>query len=191
MEARKVQFKVFVASPAQVDVDPIVPVFHRWIREKAFDELLVDVTDYAHVPNSPALLLVGHGSDYAVDFSHGRAGLLYSRKRDWPKEARDCVRDGLRRALTAAVKLEEEKSLPKPIRFSGEELLFRLNDRLLGPNTAETFASIEPVLKDVLGQVYAGTAFTMERVGTSRELFTVVVKAPGAPGVAALRQRMG
>jgi hypothetical protein len=191
MEARKVQFKVFVESPAEVDVDAMVPVFHRWIREKAFDELLVDVTDYAHVPNSPALLLVGHGSDYAIDFSHGRAGLLYSRKREAPKDARDCVRDALRRTLVAATKLEEEKSLPKPIRFRGDELLFRLNDRLLGPNTAETFVSVEPVLRDVLGQLYAGTPFSMERVGTPRELFSVRVLAPGAPGVAALRQRLG
>ena len=190
MEARKVQFKVFVESPAEVDVDPIVPVFHRWIREKVLDELLVDVTDYAHVPNGPALLLVGHGSDYCLDFGEGRAGLLYSRKREAPKDARECVTDALRRALLAAKKLEEETSLPKRLRFRVDELLFRVNDRLLGPNTDETMAAVEPVLRDVLGKVYAGTAFTLARVGTPRELFTVRVTAPGAAGVSSLLQRL-
>ena len=190
MEARKVQFKLFVASPANVDVDPIVPVFHAWIREKALGELLIDVTDYAHVPNGPALLLVGHGSDYAIDFSRGLAGLLYSRKREAPKDAKECVRDALRRALFAAKKLEDEKSLATPLRFRGDELLFRLNDRLLAPNTPETFASVEPVLRAVLGEVYAGAPFTLERVGTPKELFSVSVKAPGAPGVSALLPRL-
>jgi hypothetical protein len=190
MEARKVQFKLFVEASAEVDVDAIVPVFHRWIREKAFDELLIDVTDYAHVPDAPALLLVGHGSDYAIDFSGGRAGLLYSRKREAPTDAIECVRDALRRALLATKKLEDERSLPKPLRFRGDELRFRLNDRLLGPNTPETMAAVEPVLRTVLTELYTGTAFTLEQVGTPRELFTVEVKAPGAPGVAALLPRI-
>jgi hypothetical protein len=190
MQARKVQFKLFVESPGEVDIDSIVPVFHRWIREKAFDELLIDVTDYAHVPNGPALLLVGHGSDYAMDFAEGRPGLLYSRKREAPEDARACVLDALRRALSAARKLEEETSLPKPLRFRGDELLFRLNDRLLAPNTAETFSSVEPLLRDVLGKLYLGVAFSLERIGTSRELFSVKATAPGAPGVGALLQRI-
>ncbi|HVU05130.1 MAG TPA: hypothetical protein VHE30_25445 [Polyangiaceae bacterium] len=190
MEARKIQFKVFVKEPKEVDVDPIVPVLHQWIRERAFDELLIDVTDYAHVPNGPALLLVGHGSDYCVDFADGRPGLLYSRKREAPKDAKDCVTDALKRTLAAAKKLEEEKSLPKKLVFSGEELLFRVNDRLLGPNTDETLKTVEPVLRSVLETLYAGTPFTLAREGSPKELFTVRVKAPGAPGVGALLTRI-
>ena len=34
MEARKIQVKVFVESPKELDIDPIVPVFHDWIRKK-------------------------------------------------------------------------------------------------------------------------------------------------------------
>jgi len=190
MEARKVQFKVFVKSPAKVDVDPIVPVFHQWIRDKAFDELLIDVTDYAHVPNGPALLLVGHGSDYAVDFAEGRAGLLYSRKREAPKDAKACVADALKRALSAAKKLEDDKSLSPKIEFRADELLFRLNDRLRAPNTDETMKAVEPVLRDVLAKAYSGVDLTLERVGTPRELFSVRVKAPGAPGVSGLLARI-
>jgi hypothetical protein len=190
MEARKVQVKLFVASPKEVDIDPIVPVFHEWIRKKTLGELIIDVTDYGHVPDGPALLLVGHASDYCVDFGGGKAGLLYSRKRDGAADPAENVLDAFRRALFAARKLEEEKSLTPPLRFRTDEWVFRLNDRLLGPNRPETRAAVEPVLRQVLERLLAGTAFTIEPHGEPRELFTLVVRSPGAPGVEALLKRI-
>jgi len=189
MEARKVQIKFFIDSPKELDPDAFVPVFHRWIRDRVTDELLIDVTDYAHVPEAPAVLLVGHGSDYALDFAGGRAGLLYSRKREAPSDARECIVDAVRRALAACARLEEEKSFKEPLRFKADELLFRLNDRLLAPNTRETFAGVEPVLKGVLKDVYGADA-ALEHVGGPRELFSVRVRAPSAPGVGALLKRL-
>lgn len=190
MEARKVQVKLFVDSPKDVDVDPIVPVFHEWIRHKALDELLIDVTDYAHVHQAPALLLVGHGSDYAIDFAEGHAGLLYSRKREFPGDAEATVKDAFVRALRAAKKLEGESSLPAPIRFRGDELLFRVNDRLLGANNDETKKAVVPVVQKVLKGLYGDTPFTVEAVGTPRELFTLRVRAPGVQGIDALLKRV-
>jgi len=190
MEARKVQVKVFIESPKAVDIEPMVPVFHDWIRTDALGELLIDVTEYGHVHNGPALLLVGHGSDYCVDFAEGRAGLLYSRKRAAPADATECVLDAIRRALFAAKKLEGEASLPTPVRFRGDELTIRLNDRLRAPNDKATFASVEPVLRASLAKVYGATAFTIESFGEPRDLFGVRVKAPGAPGVSELLARI-
>jgi hypothetical protein len=190
MEARKVQVKLFIESPAEVDIDPIVPVFHDWIRQKALDELLIDVTDYAHVHHAPALLLVGHGSDYAIDFTGGRAGLLYSRKREFPNGAEATVKDAFVRALRAAKRLEGETSLPAPIRFRADEILFRVNDRLLGPNTKETIASVLPVVKSVASAIYGGSAFTIEPEGTPRELLTLRIRAPGVSGLDTLLKRV-
>jgi hypothetical protein len=189
MEARKVQVKVFVGSPAAVDVEPLVPVFHEWITKNALGEMLIDVTEYGHVHEAQSLLLVGDASDYSIDLGEGRAGLLYNRKRHAPADARECVADAVRRALFAAKKLEAE-ALEAPIRFRGDELVIRLNDRLRAPNTKATFAAAEPVLKDVLGKLYAGSAFTVEHLADPRELFGVRVKAPGAPGVSELLARV-
>lgn len=190
MEARKVQVKLFIDSPKEVDVDPIVPVFHDWIRQKALDELLIDVTDYAHVHQAPALLLVGHGSDYAIDFAEGHTGLLYSRKREFPGDAEATVKDAFARALKAAKRLENEGSLPTPIRFRGNEILFRVNDRLLGPNTDETAKAVVPVVEKVLRDLYGSTAFTVERIGGPRELFTLRIEATGVDGIDALLSRV-
>lgn len=192
MEARKVQIKLFVDAKLGKELDPdaFVPVFHRWIREKALNDVLIDVTDYAHVRHAPAVLLVGHASDYAVDFAEGRPGLLYSRKRDAPSDAAEAVLDALRRALFSCKKLEEEKSFADPLRFRGDEILFRLNDRLLAPNTDATFANVEPVLRSVFGKLYSEGA-SFDRVGTDRELFTVRVKANETHRVSDLLNRIG
>jgi hypothetical protein len=177
MKARKVQIKLFVEWPRELDFEPFVPAFHRFIQEKALDEMLVDVAQYGHVHEGPAVLLVGHASDYAIDFAEGRAGLLYSRKREAPDDAGACVTDALRRALAAAKKLEEDKSLPEGLRFKTDELLFRVNDRLLAPNDAATFATVEPVLKGALSALFPGATLSLERKGTPKELFTVSVNA--------------
>jgi len=177
MKARKVQIKLFVDTPRDLDPEPFVPVFHRWIQDHALDDMLIDVAQYGHVHQGPAVLLVGHGSDYAIDFGEGKVGLLYSRKREAPSDAAECVKDALRRALAAAKKLEEDPSLPKPVRFRSDEILFRLNDRLLAPNDTATFAAVEPILKSALAPLF-GAPPALEQRGTARELFTVAAKAP-------------
>jgi hypothetical protein len=189
MDARKVQLKFFVESPKTVHIEPLVPVFHSWIKHKSLDDLLIDVTEYEHVHDGPALLLVGHESDYYVDFGGGRAGLLYSRKRGGPTDAAVCVLDAFRRALTACKKLEDEK-LDTPLAFRTGEVLFRLNDRLLAPNKKETFDGVAPVLRDVLAKVYPGTTATLEALPPSRDLFSVRVRIPGAPSVTDVLRRI-
>lgn len=177
MKARKVQIKLYVDTPRDLNPDPVVPVFHRWIQERALDEMLMDVAQYGHVHQGPAVLLVGHASDYAIDFGEGKAGILYSRKREAPADAVACVKDALRRTLAAAKRLEEDQTLPKPVRFRTDEVLFRLNDRLLAPNDAATFSDVEPVLKSALAPLFGG-APSLEREGTAKELFTVRIKPP-------------
>jgi len=190
MNVRKVQAKVFIESPTEVDSTPIVPVFHEWIQKNALGELLVDVTEYGHVHEGPSLLLVGHESDYAVDFQGGRAGLFCNRKRNTPEDGEAAVLDAIRRVLAAARKLEGEASLTPPIRFRGDELVLRSGDRLTAQNTPETLKALEPTLRKVLSKVYAGTTFTLSQAGTPRELFTVQVTAKGAPGVGELLARI-
>ena len=81
MKSEKLQIKFFAKPNPAFDVEAIVPVFHRFIREHAFDELMIDVADYKHVKNGPGIALIGDANDYFLDEGEGRAGLLFSRKR--------------------------------------------------------------------------------------------------------------
>jgi hypothetical protein len=48
-----------------------------------------------------------------------------------------------------------------------------VNDRLLVPNTAETFASLEPDLKSFFNTLYNRTEYTLAHHADPRERFTI------------------
>jgi hypothetical protein len=186
---KKPQVKFFLEAGTKVDLDAIVPVFHRFIRDSALgSELVIDVADYAHVPEGPGVVLIGDASDYYLDSGEGRPGLLYSRKRRASDDAVEAIGDALRRALAASRLLEAEAL---GFRFRSEELSFRVNDRLNAPNTKEAFESVRPALETALKKLYGSTAFQLDQRGDQRELLTIAVTAAGAPGISALLERLG
>src|SRR5580692_159182 len=141
MDAEKLQLKIFLTPESARSVSPevFVPVFHRWIKERLLKELVVDVANYLHVPDGPGVMLIGHGSDYSMDQREGRLGLLHNRKRAGLAPP-DRLRDLVRRTLHAALLLEDEPALAGKVRFSPNELVFRVNDRLAAPSSDTTFA---------------------------------------------------
>ena len=64
--------KLFLADAASLDLEPLIPIFHSWITGGAFNEMLLDVADYRHVPSGPGVVVIGHEADYSVD-NAGRA----------------------------------------------------------------------------------------------------------------------
>jgi hypothetical protein len=191
MDAQKLQLKFFVTpdSAQAVELESFIGVFHRWIKEHVLPELLVDVASYAHVPEGPGVVLIGHGSDYFMDQGAGRLGLLHNRKRaGFPPAER--LADLARRTLNAAALLERDPALSGKLRFATNELLFRINDRLAAPNTDATFASVRPEVEALARQIFGGP-FELTRVGGSKALFAVRVTASASPPLATLLERAG
>jgi hypothetical protein len=183
MDAQKLQLKIFVAPDAARALAPedFIPVFHRWLKERLLPELMIDVANYGHVPEGPGVVLIGHGSDYFLDEGAGRLGLLHNRKRAGvPPTAR--LGDLARRTLHAAVLLEREPALGGKVRFATNELLFRVNDRLVAPNDDATFAALKPELEAFAGKIFAGPV-ELAREGGPKDLFAVRLTAPAAPSV--------
>jgi len=173
MQARKFQVKLY-ASSGEIALEKLIPVFHEWIREKKIaDELLIDVADYAHVPQGPGVVLIGHQSDYYLDVADDRPGLLYSRKRGFEGGLQEGVLDAFRRALVACQLLESENALD--LRFATDEVLFRVQDRLTAPNTDDTHQAYRGVLEEAC-RAFFGKPCTQERIGSEREPFTVRIE---------------
>ena len=82
MESVKYDLKLFLQDSSQVNLEAFIPVFHDWIQHQRLDELLIDVVDYRHVHDGPAVMLIAHDAHYAIDVADGRMGLLYSRRRE-------------------------------------------------------------------------------------------------------------
>ena len=156
MEAHKLQLKIYLTpeTARTLDVEAVIPVFHRWIKQRALPELTIDVANYRHVPQGPGVVLIGHGSDYFLDEGEGRPGLLHNRKRAGLAPA-ERLGDLARRTLHAASLLERDLALTGKIKFATNELLFRVNDRLAAPNSDATFAALKPEL-DALAKTLFG-----------------------------------
>ena len=172
MNIQHINIKFYLEDPEAVNLAEYASVFNTWIQQQRLEELLIDVADYLHVHNGPGIMLIGHEADYSLDNRAGRLGLLYNRKAQLDGTAEEKLAQAARAALTVAQILEKENGL----KFNGSEVQVIINDRLLVPNTTETFAALEPEIQAFFEKLYGGAAFTLVHHDDARERFTVDVK---------------
>ncbi len=176
MDVQKIAVKLF-ASGEDFAGEQFVPIFHRWIQNQSVENhLLIDVADYAHVADGPGTVLVASEANIHMDRTGGRLGLLYVRK--MPLEGSFAQRVGavIAEAQKAAEKLAKEPELSGKLKFRGDEIAIRLNDRLLAPNTAETEKAAEGGLREAGEKFFGGKAFSMKSAVGRRGVFEVVLK---------------
>ena len=180
MNVDHLNVKVFAKQPVEIDVGHALPVFHRWIQESILDEVLIDVTEYAHVPSGPGILLIGHDSNYSLDLTFNRLGLLYNRKTPSEGTVQDKLLKAFGSALIACSHLEEEEPFRGKLKFNAGTCELIVNDRLLAPNTQETWDVLRPELEKFFNGLYGPGTYTLQHVGEPRERFRVDIqsKAP-------------
>ncbi|HEX9879759.1 MAG TPA: hypothetical protein VGB25_06155 [Candidatus Binatia bacterium] len=189
MELQKINFKIFAAEPDGVALTEFIPIFHSWIQ--ATDGDYHDVADYGHMRGGPGILLLAHEANIALDETGNRRGLLYNHKQPLAGSNGEKLRRVLQAALETCRKIEDEPSLKGRFGFSGSEALFLVNDRLLAPNTEETFNELRPDLESLAGKLYPGSPFTLHREPDCGRRFSVHIKAEGAFDVATLLRNLG
>jgi hypothetical protein len=172
-----VNVKVFATAGEQIDLAAALPVFHRWIQEEVCEELLLDVADYRHVPAGPGIILVGHEANYSLDNRGGRLGLLYNRKAILDGSSAHNIAQALHAALTACRRLEDEPLFEGRLRFDAGRIEISVNDRLLAPNTDETFQALRPAILEAMAEFYGAQPFTLGRAGEPRERLRIAVCA--------------
>lgn len=172
MNVQHINVKFYLENPEAVNLADFAAVFNTWIQKQRLDELLIDVADYLHVHNGPGIMLIGHEADYSLDHRAGRLGLLYNRKQPLEGITQEKLAQAVHAALTAAQILEQENGL----KFNGSEVQVLINDRLLVPNTAETFTELEPEVRAFLDKLYVGATYEFTHNSDPRERFTVQVK---------------
>ena len=171
MNVQHINLKLFVEDPESVNLADYAAVFNSWIQRQLTDELLIDVADYLHVHHGPGIMLIGHEADYSLDNRAGRLGLLYNRKAQLNGTTQEKLTHTTRAALAAAQILEKENGL----KFIDSEVQVIVNDRLLVPNTAETFAALEPDMREFFDRLYGGAEYSLTHHTDPRERFTINV----------------
>jgi hypothetical protein len=196
MENRPVQLqhvnvKLLVRNPEEVDLEPLIPVFHGWIQGQVGEGLLLDVADYRHVDAGPGVVLIGHEGNYSVDNTDNRLGVRYNRKAALDGSNQDRLKQAARAALTACQRLEAESRLGGKLRFNGQEIEIFINDRLLAPNLDATRAAVNSDLQIFFQKLFGGREYSMSYGSDPRKLFTVSVRAAQPFPVADLLENLG
>jgi hypothetical protein len=186
IQLQHVNVKLFASDGASVDLEPLIPIFHGWIRDGVFEEMLLDVADYRHVHEGPGVMVIGHQANYSVDNTSGRLGVRYNRKAALDGTNQDRLKQAARAALTAFQRLESEDSMKGTLRFDGREMELFINDRALAPNTDATRIAAQPELHAFFGKLFQGADYALTHETEPRRLFTVRVKANKAFSIAEL-----
>ena len=191
MESSKLVVKFYATELSDVKSDEVVPVFHAWIQSHALaDHMLIDVADYSHVHDGPGTVLIAHEANVYFDRFDGRSGLSYWRKRPLYGSLADRLRTTFRAALECAALLETDSTLGEKIRFKTNQATFQINDRLLAPNTDETFALVAPQLQEFASQLWDADV-SLQRESNPKKLFGVLLDSSKSPDIATLLTRSG
>ena len=175
MDLDKINVKFFAEDYSEVPLTAFINIFHSWIR--ASDGDYYDVADYSHMHAGPGILLIAHEANISIDNTDSRLGLLYNQKQPMLGSNREKLHSTFRSALDYCRRIEEEPSLQGKFKFRGDEALILINDRLLAPNTEETFRALRPDLEDLTRTLYGGADFTLRRQTDSKSRFSVQIKS--------------
>ena len=157
MNPQRIAAKFFVSPDptADVDVAPFTPLFHEFIQKASVPGLLIDVADYAHVPNGPGIILIGNEVDYGLDSVGGHAGLLVVRKRYGSASLGEILRDTLAKGLHCVKAIEDDGRTG--LSFSLDAVEVQIFDRLAAPNDSDSYeAAATQSARDVPGRIDRG-----------------------------------
>ena len=169
MIPKRLSAKFFSLNQQQPNLTAYVPIFQRAIQQQTLAGMLIDVADYAHVPQGPGVILIAHELDYAVDVSRGEAGIMVTYKHVAETDLTSTILALFKHLTALVVLLQQDPTLDFPVNRQIVELSFR--DRLQYPNRPETLALVGSALQAVLATVGGGEVRPIHN--DSREPFTV------------------
>jgi hypothetical protein len=177
MQLQHVNVKLLVQNPGEVDLEPLIPIFHGWIQDQRGEELFLDIADYRHVDGGPGVVLIGHQGNYSVDDTDHRLGIRYNRKAALDGDNQDCLKQAARAALTACQRLEADPRLGGRLRFNGREIEIFINDRLAAPNCDATREALNSDFQVFSKTLFRGREYSLSYGSDPRKLFAVTMKA--------------
>ena len=170
--------KLWLKDQENLDLDPVIPVFHSWIQQQQpGDDLLLDVADYRHVYGGPGIILIGHEADYSIDNADNRWGVRYNRKTSVEGDNQQKLRQAVRAGLLAFERLQQDTRLKGKFNFSGTDVEITVNDRLLAPNREATRAALAPDFEAFSEVLFGGSEYSLSANEDSRRLLTIALKS--------------
>jgi hypothetical protein len=174
MELQKLNVKFFVEQPNAIALTDFIEIFHSWIQ--ATDGVYHDVADYSHMQAGPGIVLVANDANVSIDESGNRRGLLFSQKAPLAGSNQDKLRQVFRSAMEYCRKLLAEPALRGKLRFSVNEALVSLNDRLLGEDSPAAFEALKSDVEAVAKELFHGATVTVNRDADARRRLSLHIR---------------
>jgi hypothetical protein len=190
IELQHINVKLLLKEQEGIDLAALIPVFHGWIQEQSFDELLIDVADYRHVPDGPGVMVIGNEADYSVDQNEGRLGVRYNRKSILNSNNQARLKQATRAALIAFQRLEEDTRVDQKLRFNGKDVQIFINDRLLAPNNSGSQKSLEPDFRQLADLLFGADGYELIWESDPRRLTGATIKGKQATTIPSLLQNL-
>ncbi|MGE0158069.1 MAG: hypothetical protein AB7T31_01585 [Gemmatimonadales bacterium] len=191
LASAELSVKLFVEDPAAVDLEELIPVFHRWIKEDRLEgEMPIDVAGYAHVPKGPGVVLICDHSHYYFDERGGRPGIKYRGRRVQRGTGEEGITKAFACVLRAAALLEKDPSLGKRYRFRTDTVELGINDRLHAPSDERTLAAVRPAVASAVRAVYGKPAKSITLASGPREPFLARIEMAESPKISALLEQL-
>jgi len=184
-DLQRIDLKVFLDAPNGVGYDPILTTFDRWRKETDAPQDWVDLADYAHMKQGPAVMMAGKRDNFAVDTNEPGAGVLVQTRKDLEGSLEDRFREAFRRHLELAQRLTSEPEWPAALSVRGGDWLIAVNDRLGFPNNDATDAALRGSVTAVLDGLFPD-GYDLRRETNPQNRFGYRVAAEGNPTLAAL-----
>jgi hypothetical protein len=186
MEVFKIAVKIFAHSDS-FDASTFMPIFQHWIQNQSVEgHRLIDVADYGHVVAGPGTVLVSSEANFYTDRGENRLGLLYVRKLPLSGSFSERLRAVVAETFKAAAKLEKEPELSGKLKFKTDELLIRLNDRLLAPPNEATVKAASPDVLSLATRLYGEKQATIDSKFSAKTEVEFRLKASANPALATL-----
>ena len=137
MDLQRIDLKVFLDGPANVRLEPVLTVFDRWRQQTDHPSDWVDLADYAHMKQGPAVLMAGKRDRIAVDTNVPGVGILVQTQKGLEGSIEQRFAEAFRRHLAMATQLVSEPEFPAALTVRSGDWLVSINDRLQFPNNEE------------------------------------------------------
>ena len=192
VELQHINVKLLLNNAEELDLDPLIPVFHSWIQQQVCEELLLDVADYRHVQGGSGIILIGHEADYSLDNTDNRLGVRYNRKAVLDGGNQERLAQAARAALKACQRLEEDPTLNQKLKlsFNGQEIEIFINDRAVAPNREDIRQAVNPDFQAFADRLFGGDEYSLSFDSDPRRLLKVSLKASRAFAVEELLQNL-
>ncbi len=178
---QKFDIKLFVTVDESLNEDDIwdrlITVFGRWRHDEG--EELIDLQDYAHVPNGPGIVLVSKRWVLSLDCAEARPGILLSTRRGIEGKTSERFDHAMRLLVQKAARLVKENELKDVVTPRNGDLSITINDRVLFPNTDEADAEIRPQVEALLTRLYGTSPREIERTIDPRARLRYEIRVEG------------